>query len=178
MSKKSNRSFLILGVVVFCLLSATSACTTIVEQNNPPETAEPVGMIKTAVHDPNKVPVASINWGVKISNFTEIFVLSGYGATNAKGEVQFKGDAAAQTQFILERIEEFITSNGYTKDNIIRYISTVTKEVPQEQFAGMRAATSAYFSDMEVKPAAATFRVVQALGNPDMWVELEFWLAK
>ena len=39
-------------------------------------------------------------------------------------------------------------------------------------------ATSAFMSDIAVKPTAATFRVVQALGNPEMLVELEIWLAR
>ena len=116
--------------------------------------------------------------GLKIRDFSELFLVSGYGATDAEGTVQFPGDAVAQTEFILGRIQSLIENNGYSKDNIIRFETTVTQEVPQSQFSGIFAATSAFHSDVAVKPTAATFRVVQALGNPDMLVELEFWLAQ
>ena len=122
--------------------------------------------------------VASINWGLKIRDFSELFLVSGYGATDAEGTVQFPGDAAVQTEFILGRFQELIENNGYSKDNIIRYETTVTREVPASQFSGIRQATSAFMSDIAVKSTAATFRVVQALGNPEMLVELEIWLAR
>jgi enamine deaminase RidA (YjgF/YER057c/UK114 family) len=54
----------------------------------------------------------------------------------------------------------------------------VTKDVPRSQFSGIRGATSAFLSDVEVKPTAGTFRIVQGLGNPEMLVELDFWLAQ
>ena len=116
--------------------------------------------------------------GLKIRDFSELFLVSGYGATDAEGTVQFPGDAVAQTEFILGRIQSLVENNGYSKDNIIRFETTVTQEVPQSQFSGIFAATSAFHSDVAVKPTAATFRVVQALANPDMLVELEFWLAQ
>ena len=176
MRKKVAREFLILGV--FCALSLSSACTTVVENNRPSEAAPALEMSKIAVDDPNKLDVASINWGLKIRNFSELFLVSGYGATDVEGKVQFPGDAVAQTEFILGRIESLIESAGYSKDNIIRFETTVTQDVPPSQFSGIFAATSAFHSDVIVKPTAATFRVVQALGNPDMLVELEFWLAQ
>ncbi len=57
-------------------------------------------------------------------------------------------------------------------------MTTVTKDVPRSQFSGIREATSAFLSDVEVKPTAGTFRIVQGLGNPEMLVELDFWLAQ
>lgn len=171
-----KRTLAVFRLVILCL--SPLACATAVEEQNPAPAAPSTGIVKTPVHDPNKVAVGSINWGLKVANVNEFFLLSGYGATNAEGEVQFKGDAGAQTRFILERIEAFIGENGYSKNDIIRYETTVTTDVPRGQFSDIRAATSSFFSDVEVKPTAATFRIVQGLGNPDMLVELEFWLAR
>ena len=177
MNEKVKRDFLIFGLGVLCALSIPAACTTAVEEDPQPQ-AEPVGGVKTGLHDDNKVKVDSINWGLKVTNFSELFLLSGYGATDAEGTVQFPGDAPAQANFILGRIQSFIEKNGYSKNDIIRFVTTVTKDVPRSQFSGIRAATSAFHSDVEVKPTAGTFRIVQGLGNPEMLVELDFWLAQ
>ena len=177
MNKKVKRDFLIFGLGVLCALSIPLACTRVVEEDSPPQ-AERAGGIKEGIHDDNKVKVASINWGLKVTNFSELFLLSGYGATDAEGTVQFPGDDAAQANFILGRIESFIEKNGYTKNDIIRFVTTVTKDVPRSQFSGIREATSTFLSDVEVKPTAGTFRIVQGLGNPEMLVELDFWLAQ
>ncbi|MEE8349967.1 MAG: Rid family hydrolase [Acidobacteriota bacterium] len=155
-----------------------SACTPAVENAGESEAPAAPEMTKIAVADPSKVEVASINWGLKVRDFSELFLLSGYGATDSEGNVQFPGDAAAQAEFILGRIQAMIENNGYSKENIIRYETTVTQKVPPEQFAGIRQATSGFMSDITVKPTAGTFRVVQALGNPEMLIELDFWLAQ
>ena len=175
--KRAARNLQNVGLGVLGALILSSACSPAV-QNDPPSQAAPVEMSKIAVEDPNKVQVASINWGLKVRDFSELFLLSGYGATDSEGNVQFPDDAAAQAEFILGRIQSMIENNGYTKDNIIRYETTVTQAVPQDQFSGIRQATSGFMSDITVKPTAGTFRVVQALGNPDMLIELDFWLAR
>ena len=177
MNKKVKRDFLIFGLGVLCALIIPAACTQAVQEDSQPQ-AERAGGIKEGIHDDNKVKVDSINWGLKVRNFSELFLLSGYGATDAEGTVQFPGDAAAQANFIVGRIESFIEKNGYTKNDIIRFVTTVTKDVPRSQFSGIREATSAFLSDVEVKPTAGTFRIVQGLGNPEMLVELDFWFAQ
>jgi len=170
MKKKTKREFLILA-----MLCALSACTSAVEEDRSLEAVR--AGTKVAVHDSNKQDVGSISWGLKITNFSELFLVSGYGATDAEGKVQFLGDAIAQTDYILSRIEAFIEKNGYSKNDIIRIEATVTKEVPQSQLGGIFRVLSAFFSDVEVKPTGGTFRIIHALGNPDMLVELGFWLA-
>ena len=177
MNKNAKRDFLIFGLGVLCALSIPAACTPAVEEDAQPQ-AERAGGVKTGVHDENKVEVASINWGLKVTNFSELFLLSGYGATDAEGTVQFPGDAAAQAEFILGRVQSFIEKNGYSKNDIIRYVTTVTQDVPRSQFSGIREASSAFLADVEVKPTAGTFRIVQGLGNPEMLVEIDFWFAQ
>ncbi len=162
---------------LFCALILSSACVPAAESAAQNEAAAPAQMSKIAVEDLNKVQVVSINWGLKVRDFSELFLLSGYGATDSEGNVQSPGDAAVQAEFILSRIQSMIENNGYTKGNIIRYETTVTQKVPPEQFVDIRQATSGFMADIAVKPTAGTFRVVQALGNPEMLVELDFWLA-
>lgn len=174
MKKKEKRVFLIFGLALLCILSIFSACTSAVE-DRPAEAAETT--TKVAIQDSNKQDVGSISWGLKIANFSELFLVSGYGATDAEGRVQFPGDAIAQTDFILGRIEDFIERNGYRKNDIIRIEATVTKDVPQDQLGGIFGVLSAFFSEVEVKPTGGTFRIIHALGNPEMLVELGFWLA-
>jgi 2-iminobutanoate/2-iminopropanoate deaminase len=170
MKKKTKREFLILA-----MLCALSACMSAVEEDRSLEAVR--AGTKVAVHDSNKQDVGSISWGLKITNFSELFLVSGYGATDAEGKVQFLGDAIAQTDYILSRIEAFIEKNGYSKNDIIRIEATVTKDVPQGQLGGIFGVLSAFFSEVEVKPTGGTFRIIHALGNPDMLVELGFWLA-
>ena len=50
----------------------------------------------------------------------------------------------AQAEFILGRIQSFIEKNGYSKDDIIRFETTVTQDVPHSQFSGIRGATSVF----------------------------------
>ena len=177
MNRKVKRDILIFGLGVLCALSFPAACAPAVEEDPQPQ-AEQAGGVKIGVHDENKVKVASINWGLKVRYFSELFLLSGYGATDSEGTVQFPGDAAAQAEFILGRIQSFIEKNGYSKEDIIRYETTVTQDVPRDQFSGIREASSAFLADVKVKPVAGTFRIVQGLGNPDMLVEIDFWLAQ
>lgn len=176
MKKKEKKGVPIFGLALLCVLSIFSACTGAVE-DRPAEAAGARTTTKVAVQDSNKQDVGSISWGLKITNFSELFLVSGYAATDAEGIVQFPDDAIAQTDFILGRIEDFIERNGYSKNDIIRIEATVTKDVPQDQLGGVFGVLSAFFSEVEVKPTGGTFRIIHALANPDMLVELGFWLA-
>ncbi len=178
MKKKATRDFLIFGLGMLWALSLLSGCTSAVQEDRPAEAVGAGRTSKVAVQDSNKQDVGSISWGLKITNFSELFLVSGYGATDAGGKVQFLGDAIAQTDYILSRIESFIEKNGYSKNDIIRIEATITKDVPQSQLSGIFGVLSAFFSDVEVKPTGGTFRIIHALGNPDMLVELGFWLAQ
>ena len=98
MKKKTKREFLILA-----MLCALSACTNAVEEDRSLEADRDAGTTKVAVQDSNKQNVGSISWGLKITNFSELFLVSGYGATDAERKVQFLGDAIAQTDYILSQ---------------------------------------------------------------------------
>ncbi|MDA2934446.1 hypothetical protein MYX82_08885 [Acidobacteria bacterium AH-259-D05] len=54
----------------------------------------------------------------------------------------------------------------------------MTKDVPPEDFEGVLGVLAGFFSDVEVKPAGGTWRIIEGLISPEMLVELEFWLVQ
>ncbi len=137
------------------------------------------GVVKVAVANPHKPDYSGVfNWGLKVSNVDELFFVSGFAATDVAGTVQYPGDATAQTDFILRRIEAFIKENGYRTTDIIRFEITVTKDVPPDHFPAILDRLAEFFSGVEVKPAGGPWRIVHGLIGPEMLVELEFWLAR
>jgi 2-iminobutanoate/2-iminopropanoate deaminase len=134
---------------------------------------------KTAVNNENAPNFRSMfNWGLKLTDFSEIFLLAGHGAIAPDYNVQHPGDAVAQTKYILADVRSFLEQSGYTLDDIIRIEFTMTKDVQPDDFNEIFKLFGEYFADMEVKPAAGTLRVVEALALPGMVVEYEFWAAK
>lgn len=118
------------------------------------------------------------NWGVKLTNFSELFLIAGIGAHDATGAIQHEGDPVAQSKFILDGMPGYLKSAGYTKQDIVRIEFTMTKDVPPESYEPIFGLFAAFFGDVDVKPAAGTLRVVEALAIPGMLVEYEFWCAK
>lgn len=118
------------------------------------------------------------NWGVKLTDFSELFLIAGIGAHDAEGAIQHEGDAVAQTKFILDGMPGYLESAGYTKQDIVRIEFTMTKDVPPESYDAIFGLFAEFFADVEVKPAAGTLRVIEALAIPGMLVEYEFWCAK
>jgi len=134
---------------------------------------------KTAVHNENAPDYRSMfNWGLKLTDFNEIFLLAGHGALALDNQAIHPGNAVAQTKFILEDVQSFLESSGYTKHDIIRIEFTMTKDVKPEEYPQIFGLFGEFFADVEVKPAAGTLRVVHALAIPGMLVEYEFWAAK
>lgn len=121
---------------------------------------------------------AIFNWGIKLTDFSEIYLMAGIGAHNAAGEIQHQGDAVAQSKFILDGMPAFLEQAGYTKQDIIRIEFTMTKDVPPESYDEIFGLFAGFFGDVDVKPAAGTLRVIEALAIPGMLVEYEFWCAK
>ena len=121
---------------------------------------------------------AMFNWGVKLTDFSELFLIAGIGSHDASGAIQHQDDAVAQTKFILDGMPGYLESAGYTKNDIIRIEFTMTKAVPPEAYDGIFGLFAEFFADVDVKPAAGTLRVIEALAIPGMLVEYEFWCAK
>lgn len=135
--------------------------------------------VKEAVTHPSMPDYSAVfNWGVKLGDFDELFLLAGFGAHDAQGIAQHEGDPVAQTRYILDLAERFLDSAGYTKNEIIRVEFTMVKGVLPDAFDGIFGAFAEWFGPLEVKPAAGTLRVVDALAIPGMLVEYEFWCAR
>lgn len=134
---------------------------------------------KTAVHNENAPDYRFLfNWGLKISDFSELFLLAGLGDLTPDGRVRHPGDSVAQTRSILVDLKTYVEANGYALDDIIRVEFTLTKDVPQEAYEEIFGLFGEFFDPLAVKPAAGTLRVIEALAVPGMLVEYEIWLAK
>jgi 2-iminobutanoate/2-iminopropanoate deaminase len=136
-------------------------------------------MKKQAVPNPAAPDFGSIfNWGLKIRNFKELFLIAGHAAQNPDFSIAHPGDPVAQTQFILDVLDNYLAENGYGRDDIIRIEFTLTKDVTEDQFNQILGQFVAFFDPVDVKPAAGTLRFVDALAFPGMMVEYEIWCAR
>ena len=134
---------------------------------------------KTAVYNGRAPDLGSVfNWGVKISEFNELFLLAGRGDVGPDGEIRNPGDAVAQTASILAELKELIEGNGYALNDVMRIEFTMSKDVDRSQQQAIFGQFSNLFKDVDVKPAAGTLRVVDRLAYPGMLVEYEIWLVK
>ena len=134
---------------------------------------------KVAVPNPNAPDMSAIfNWGLKISDFRELFIITGRPAWLADGTVLYPDDAVAQTRFILEDVGRYLQVNGYTAADIIRIEYTFTSVVQAERHQEIFGLFAAFLRDVKVKPAANTLRIVDSLGLPGLCVEYEFWAAQ
>ena len=134
---------------------------------------------KTAFHNENKPDFRRVfNWGLKVTDFRELFFVSGHAASGSDQQVRHAGDSRAQTQYILESMGEFLEQSGYSRDDIVRIETTVTREVGPDDYGPMSAVMAEFLAGVEVKPSVGTYRVVDRLVSPGMLVEYEFLIAR
>lgn len=134
---------------------------------------------KTPVLNPNAPDFTSVfNWGLKIKNMKELFLIAGHGAHDATGTIVFPDDAVAQTSYILDNFDTFLADSGYARKDIIRIEFTLTSDVTDAEFGQILGLFADYFAPVNIKPAAGTLRFVDALAIPGMKVEYEIWCAK
>ena len=134
---------------------------------------------KIAVNNENAPDFRSMfNWGLKIRDFSELFLIAGHGALGSDYQIRHAGDAVAQTQYILADVKSFLEASGYSLDDIIRIEVPMTREVKPEEYQEIFKLFGEFFAEVRVKPAAGTLRVVEALALPGMLVEYEFWAAR
>jgi len=134
---------------------------------------------KIAVPNPEAPDFGAIfNWGLKIRNIDELFLIAGHGAHDSTGQIMFPDDAVGQTQYILDHFDEYLDDAGYDRKDIIRIEFTMTTEVSDGEFNAILGLFADYFAPVNIKPAAGTLRIVDALAIPGMMVEYEIWCAK
>jgi len=118
------------------------------------------------------------NWGIKISDFSELFLIAGLGDHGADGVIRNPGNAVKQTESIVAELKDYVERNGYALNDIIRIEFTLSKAVDPADYEAIFGQFGALFAEVDVKPAAGTLRVVEALALEGMLVEYELWLAK
>lgn len=134
---------------------------------------------KIAVPNPNAPDFSAVfNWGLKLKNIKELFLIAGHGAHDGTGQIMFPDDAVAQTEYILDNFDVYLEDNGYKRKDIIRIEFTMTNDVSDADFGQILGLFADYFAPVNIKPAAGTLRFVDALAIPGMQVEYEIWCAK
>ena len=134
---------------------------------------------KTARHNESKPDLRSrFSWGLKVTDYSELFFISGHGASDSSLQVHHPGDPVAQAGYIFESMGTFLEEAGYTRNDIVRVEITATKEVTHEDYFKMSDMMAEFFADVQVKPSVGTFRVVERLVSPGMLCEYEFLLAR
>ena len=75
------------------------------------------------------------NCELKITDINELFLLAEHGTTGTDYQTRYPDDPVAQTKYILEDINNFLKSSGYTKDDIIGIeFTTMTKDVAPDKY--------------------------------------------
>jgi enamine deaminase RidA (YjgF/YER057c/UK114 family) len=101
---------------------------------------------------------------VRIENHVWV---AGTTASNEKGEVVAVGDAAAQTRFILKKIEDALREAGASFSDVVRTRIFVTNIAEWEAIGRVHGE---FFRD--VRPASAMVEVAKLI-NPQHLVEIE-----
>ena len=134
---------------------------------------------KTAVNNPKAPDLSNVfNWGLRVTDFKELFFISGHGALKPDFSVAHPGDPVGQTRYILNEMKGLLEDNGYSMEDVVRVQSTLDKNVTDEQFHGFVEVYAEYFADVPVKPSGGTLRYVDRLAFPGMLVEFEFFVAR
>ena len=119
------------------------------------------------------------NWGLKVSGFSELLILTGQIDADRDGNVRHPGDAVAQTQAVFDSLVGMLEAEGWSVDDVIRVEPTITLDSDSpENREGIYAVWANCFKDVAVKPAAGTLRLISALARPGFFVEFEFLCAR
>lgn len=118
------------------------------------------------------------SWGLKLSDFNEVFFVTGHTDCDENFVTQYPNDAVLQTKVILQKMKSFIESSGYSLKDVVRTDWTFVDSVSAEEFSQIAALWETYFETLEHKPATGTLRYVSRLGMPELKVEYEMLLAR
>ncbi len=79
----------------------------------------------------------------------------------------------AQTEAFLAELKDYVESNGFTSNDVIRVEFTLSKNVDRALHQAIFGQFASFFADVDVKPAAGTLRIVDDLAFPGMLAEYE-----
>ncbi len=122
--------------------------------------------IKIEVHNENDSTVHTMfSRGLKISHFSERFLISGRGAIGPDVQLRHPGDPIAQTRYIFNNLKAFLAEAGYMLNDVIRIEGAYTKAVTPEQWAALNEVFAEFVADIEVKPTVGALRLIDALAE-------------
>ncbi|MFQ5875112.1 MAG: RidA family protein [Dehalococcoidia bacterium] len=122
---------------------------------------------------------AIFNWGLKVSDFKELFLLTGQIDSDPDGNCRHPDDPVGQTQGVFDSLVGMLKQEGWSVNDIIRVEVTVTKDVDLAKHRdGIMKVWADTFEDVNPKPAAGTLRIIHALARPGFVVEFEFMAAR
>jgi len=136
--------------------------------------------VKTAVQchtAPDRSAIFS--WGLKVSDFKEVFILTGQVDSHPDGSCRHPNDPVGQTQGIFDSLVGMLVQEGWSVHDVVRVEITVTKDVDLDKHRdGIYKVWADAFKGVDPKPAAGTLRVIHALARPGFFVEFEFLAAR
>ena len=129
---------------------------------------------------PNTIDRSAVfNWGLKISDFSELVLLTGQVDIDPNGNIRHPDDPVGQTQGIFDSLVGMLNAEGWSVDDVIRVEVTVTKDVDlAKHLDGILKVWSDTFKNVPIKPASGTLRVIHALARPGLFVEFELMAAR
>jgi enamine deaminase RidA (YjgF/YER057c/UK114 family) len=123
-----------------------------------------------------KTPIGSARTGfvsaaLNLSNISDLLLFTASADSTSS-------DPLEQLRAIYAHLESLLGQAGYSMHDVVRFETTVTEAVSQEQIEQLLVAIRERWQDMEIKPVAGTFRVVKALARPGMLVEVDMLAAR
>jgi enamine deaminase RidA (YjgF/YER057c/UK114 family) len=130
--------------------------------------------------------------GLRLSNFSEILFITGYGPAEVGGkpgeqtdQVAFPGQPAAQTQWIVQHLDDFFATihyaddadQFYTKNDVVYFDLVVDSSISDDDQQAVLQVLMDWFKDVDPKPSTGILKKVAGLAIPGMMVEIEFILA-
>jgi enamine deaminase RidA (YjgF/YER057c/UK114 family) len=156
--------------------NSVSAQYPMLDHSNQPNSSK---LKKEGLANPRLPDFSTIfNWGLKLTNIKELYFFSGIAAQKPNFTIVHPFNYVSQTDYILNELDIFLAQNHLTRNDIVRIEFTLVKGVSQSDFNTVLERFASYFKSVQVKPAAGTLRIVDALAFPGLVVEYEVWCAR
>ena len=136
--------------------------------------------IKVAVPCDNAPDRSAVfSWGLKVSDYKELYFLTGRTDSGPDGRPRYPNDPVAQARSIFQGMVEMLEKEGWSVHDVIRVEPTFTKDVDLKVHRdSIFKVWADIFKDVDPKPAAGTLRIAYALARPGLLVEFELLAAR
>jgi enamine deaminase RidA (YjgF/YER057c/UK114 family) len=130
--------------------------------------------------------------GLRLSNFSEILFITGYGPAKVGGEsggqtdqVASPGQPAEQMVWIVQHLDDFFktipyadgSGQHYTKNDVVYFDLVVDNSITDDGQQAVLEILMNWFEDVDPKPSTGILKKVEGLAVAGMMVEIEFILA-